>query len=242
MFWFTLASLTPALLLGLACLFGSIWPGLAVFSITVWVFFMDRLVARMMPDISDAPGLPLSYALGAAHFALWGLGIWAIGSGGHLSTVDKVLIIIGLGLFFGQISNSNAHELIHNAQRIPRRFGIAIYGSLLFAHHASAHMRVHHVCAATPDDPNTARLGEGFWRYLVRAWTQGFIAGKRAEDRLRGGNAATQSRGLHPYVGYIALTLCAVIVAAVLAGAGGVFALFVIAFYAQVQLYLSDYV
>jgi alkane 1-monooxygenase len=187
MFWFAFASLMPAALLGLACLWGGIWPVLAVVSMSAFVFFMDRAVVLVMPDKVQSSPNSLLWALGAAHFALLGLGIWAIGANPRLDTADKVFLLIGLGLYFGQISNSAAHELIHNAARAPRRLAIAIYGSLLFAHHASTHMRVHHVWAATPSDPSTAQLGEGFWRYLFRAWIDGFAAGKRAEDRLRRG-------------------------------------------------------
>jgi len=249
MFWFAFASLAPAALLVAACLWGGVWPGLAVAAITLLVFVMDRLVARRMPDMAQDgdqhSGLWLSYWLGIAHFGLWGLGLWAIGSNGRLDTADKVLLVIGLGLYFGQISNSNAHELIHNAARAPRRLGIAIYGSLLFAHHTSAHMRVHHVWAGTLRDPSTARLGEGFWRYLVRAWAGGFAGGKRAEDLARrapGRDGRARPVWTHPYVAYVALSLGFMAAAMLLGGRSGVAALLVIAAYAQIQLYLSDYV
>ena len=227
MIWFTLATLIPAALLAVACLWGGIWTGLAVGSITVMVFFMDRMVARLMPETGQSSGLVLSVTLGGAHFALWALGIWAVGANPQLETVDKVLLVIGLGLFFGQISNSNAHELIHNAARAPRRLGIAIYGSLLFAHHTSAHMRVHHIWAATRNDPSTARLGEGFWRYLLRAWVGGFAAGKRAEEHAR--SARVRPVWTHPYLGYVALSLGFVALALAISGPSGVMALLLIA-------------
>lgn len=240
MIWFALASLTPAALLAAACLWGGIWSGLAVMSITAFVFCMDRAVARLMPDTSQSSGLALLWALGAVHFALWILGVWAIGANPQLDTLDKVLLVIGSGLYFGQISNSNAHELIHKAARAPRRFEIAIYGSLLFAHHTSAHMRVHHVWAATLQDPSTARLGEGFWRYLLRAWAGGFAAGKRAEDHMR--RAYARPFWTHPYFGYVALSLVAVSLSLLISGLSGMVALLMISAYAQAQLYLSDYV
>ena len=240
MFWFAIASLTPAALLAAACLWGGLFSGLSLVSITLLVFVMDRLVARLMPDMVQSSGLGLSLTLGLAHFVLWGLGIWAVGMNPQLGTADKVLLVIGLGLYFGQISNPNAHELIHNAARLPRRLGIAIYGSLLFAHHTSAHMRVHHVWAATARDPSTARLGEGFWRYLARAWIGGFIGGKRAEDRARSTRALPV--WTHPYVGYVGLSLGFGAVALMISAAAGLVALLLIAVYAQLQLYLSDYV
>jgi alkane 1-monooxygenase len=50
-----------------------------------------------------------------------------------------------------------------------------------FGHHVSAHRLVHHRFVATPEDPNTPRLGESFWRYLPRAWV-GKLP-RRAEGR-----------------------------------------------------------
>jgi len=240
--WFAIASLTPAGLLLLAALWGGPWPLLAVLSITVFVFFVDRLVSRLMPDTQERSGLWLSLVQASAHFVLWPVGVWAIGAGAHLDLVDKALLLVGLGLYFGQISNSNAHELIHNAATAPRRLGVAIYCSLLFGHHTSAHTRVHHVYAATLEDPNTARRGEGFWRFFIRAWSAGFAAGKAAEDRLRARASTPLSGWRHPYMGYLGGAGLALVAAFMLAGPKGLAALGLIAAYAQLQLYLSDYV
>ena len=240
MFWYAFSSLTPAVFLALACLWGGIWPAVSVVLVTALVFFMDRIVVKQTPKGGTSGGAALMWVLGGVHCLLWALGIWAIAANPVLDGGDRIVLCAGLGLYFGQVSNSNAHELIHRAARAPRRLGIVIYGSLLFAHHASAHLRVHHVWAGTAQDPSTARLGEGFWRYLPRAWFGAVMAGKRAEDRLR------RARGTlfwsHPYTGYTALSLAAIAFAALIAGWRGVFVLLVIAAYAQIQLYLSDYV
>ena len=182
MFWFAIASLSPALCLAAACLLGGPWPFVALGWITLFVFFVDSWVSRQMPDHQDHDGLWVCYLQAGAHGVLWALGIWAIGAGSHLDWFDKALILIGLGLYFGQVSNSNAHELIHKPRRLARKVGVALYASLLFGHHASAHLRVHHIHAATPRDPNTARLGESYWRFLLRVWSQEFLAGKQAES------------------------------------------------------------
>lgn len=240
MFLFAFASLTPAVLLGVACIWGGIWPALAVVWITAFVFFMDRAVAPLTPDKVHSSTNALLWVFGVVHFTLWGIGIWAVGANPRLDTADKLPLLIGIGLYFGQISNSAAHELIHTAARAPRRLGIAIYGSLLFAHHASAHMRVHHVWAATLNDPSTAQLGQGFWRFLLRAWIDGFVAGKRAEDHLRRGR--DRPFWTHPYAAYATLSVGAILLSLLISGGAGLIALLVVSIYAQVQLYLSDYV
>jgi alkane 1-monooxygenase len=220
------------LLLQVACLWGGMFPMLSLLSITVLVFCFDRY----MPAPKDPSQIAwITRALVAVHFLLWGVGIYTLSHAIYLSPLDKGLIWISLGLYFGQVSNSNAHELIHSTNRQGKALGTAIYGSLLFGHHVSAHLRVHHVYGATEQDPNTARIGEGFWTYLARAWIGEYRAGKAAEARLH-------KKRRHPYVTYWSLAGGAIGLALLLGGWLGVLMLFSLASYAQVQLYLSDYV
>ncbi|NNE52170.1 MAG: alkane 1-monooxygenase [Sulfitobacter sp.] len=240
MFWYATASLTPAALLALACLVGGPFPLLGLLSITVLVFFLDKLSHRLPK--SPAKGRGLSLTLAALHFPLLALGIWSLANGTHLSLLDKLLIYTGLGLYFGQVSNSNAHELIHASARLPRRAGAAIYVSLLHGHHVSAHLRVHHVHAATEADPNSARAGEGFWSYALRAVRGEFVAGLRAE---RGRRAMAQQRPgnlTHPYLAYVGGAALMLLSVLWLGGLKGLFIYIAIAAYAQLQLLLSDYV
>ncbi|APX11090.1 alkane 1-monooxygenase [Tateyamaria omphalii] len=230
---FAIASFLPGLCLAAACVWGGFWPAVAVLVITVVVFFLDKLPVRV--TASDATGHRLSEVLGVAHFVLLGLSVWAMGT--ELPTLDKALIIVAAGLFFGQISNSNAHELIHRADRWAFRLGAACYASILFGHHTSAHRLVHHIHAATEHDPATARRGEGFWAYLPRTWVGSFRAGLRAERQRHGGAILPA-----PYTFYIAGALGSLSAALMLAGLSGLLGLVLISAYAQVQLMLSDYV
>jgi len=237
MFWYSIASLIPAILLIVACLRGGPWPLFAVFSITVVVFFLDRL-SRRLPT-QPHTGRALSLVLAGVHFILLPLGVWALAENPILSTTDKVLIYIGLGLFFGQISNSNAHELIHASTKWPRRIGTAIYCSLLHGHHVSAHLRVHHIHVATDSDPNSARLREGFYAYALRALRGEFMAGLHADSRQRRGKRHVLT---HPYVIYILGAILTLAASFALAGWRGIVAMLAVAAYAQFQLLLSDYV
>ncbi|WP_299211840.1 alkane 1-monooxygenase [uncultured Tateyamaria sp.] len=230
---FVVASFLPGACLALACLLGGPWPIVAVLVITVVVFFLDKL--PVCPAPSDQSGHRLSEALGAAHFILLGLTVWAMGT--DLAMLDKGLIVVAAGLYFGQVSNSNAHELIHRADRWAFRLGAACYASILFGHHTSAHRLVHHVHAATMADPATARLGEGFWAYLARAWIGGCRDGLYAERRRHGG-----ARLPRAYLFYGLASALSVAVAYALAGGAGIFGLILVSAYAQIQLMLSDYV
>lgn len=235
---FTLATLGMVALLALAMVLGSPFPVLALLYITVFTFFMDKLTALAAPDRPDAEfpvGDALSVTLGLLHFPLLYGGVWAIAEGA-ISALDKVCLFAALGLFLGQVSNSNAHELIHRSPRAMRRLGVAVYSSVLFGFHASAHTRVHHVHAATPKDPNSAPMGEGYWRFAMRAWRGALVEGFRAERRLG-------RRGLsHPYAAYGLGAVLSLVIAGAVAGLPGVLVLVGLAAYAQAQLLLSDYV
>ena len=240
MIWYAIASLTPAVLLALACLRGGLWPLAAVVSITIVVFFADKL-SKALPHL-ETSGRGVSLCLGVAHFALLGLAVWSLGEAAHLDTLDKVLIFTAAGLFFGQISNSNAHELIHAAPRWPRRLGALVYITLLHGHHVSAHLRVHHIYAATVLDPNSARLGEGFWAFSKRALLGEFSAGFKAEQKHRARASAPLPVWQHPYLWYVLGGIFTVSIAYLIAGRAGIAAHLGIAIYAQLQLLLSDYV
>lgn len=235
---FTMATLGIVVLLAAALILGSPFPALALLYITVFTYAMDRLSALAAPDHpgQEFPaGDLLSVFLALAHFPLLYGGVWTLAKSDG-TTAGKLLIFMSVSLFIGQVGNSNAHELIHRSPRILRRLGVAVYASILFGHHASAHVRVHHVHAATPNDPNTARRGEGFYTFALRAWIDAFVMGYHADSRLRGGT------GLHPYTGYLFGAAFSLAVAAWLAGPAGVLMLIAICLYAQAQLLLSDYV
>ncbi|MGH1414253.1 MAG: alkane 1-monooxygenase [Pelagimonas sp.] len=235
---FTAVTLGLVALLALAMAFGGLWAALALFYITVFTFFMDKLTAMAAPDTPGAEfpaGDTLSAALGLLHFPLLFGGVWAIAASG-LPVLDRVLIFLALSLFLGQVSNSNAHELIHRSARPLHRLGVAVYSSVLFGFHASAHVRVHHIHAATPHDPNSARLGQNFYHFAGRAWIGALRQGYRAEKKFR------QGKGGHPYAIYAAYAVAALALAALIAGPAGMLALFGLSTYAQLQLFLSDYV
>ncbi|MBV2358296.1 alkane 1-monooxygenase [Thalassococcus sp. CAU 1522] len=236
---FTAATLGLVALLALALVLGQPFAALALLSITVFAYFLDKFAVLAGPDRpgQEFPaGHGLSTTLGLLHFPLLYGGVWVLAAG-PLPVLDKVLIFFALSLFLGQVGNSNAHELIHRADRWPRRLGTAVYCSLLFGHHASAHTRVHHVHAATDRDPNSARAGETFYAFALRAWAGSFREGLRAETALR-----KHKGGLHPYLVYAAGALTSLGVAALIAGGSGIVALLGLCLYAQMQLLLSDYV
>lgn len=244
MILFAIATSVPMILIGFAAISGGVWGGLAVGYVTILVFAMDRLIVRPLenadPEAEFPAATPLLVGLGLGHFALLALALWAVAGPSGLTLVERALVAISSALVMGQISHPVAHELIHRPARALRWMGRLIYSSILFGHHASAHLKVHHVHVASRSDPSSARPGEGFYRYIARAWIGAFRAGLRAESRLRMG----RDKGIlrHPYTLYLGVAALMLLASAMIFGARGVAALGFIAGYAQLQILLSDYV
>ncbi|MEM8775820.1 MAG: alkane 1-monooxygenase [Pseudomonadota bacterium] len=237
---FTIATLTPAFLIALAVWLGGLWPWMALGYMTLLVFAMDRLIASesdmQAPDTEFPAADTLLKSLATLHFILLALCLYAAL---NLTGPQLALTLICTGLVFGQISHPVAHELIHKHSKLMRLLGRLIYSSLLVGHHASAHLRVHHVHVGSDKDPNSPRAGEGFYRYALRATRQSFILGLREENRARKASAPLWT---HPYALYLGIGLSMFVLFAGFAGAIGAGVFCVVALHAQMQILMSDYV
>lgn len=239
---FAVASLAPVALIALASLAGGAWVWPALIYMTVFAFAMDKIIARIDPPSDPTGELPsadvLSAVLALSHFVLLALTIRALATGG-LGFGQWLALYVAASLFFGQVSNSNAHELIHRTDKRLFNLGKWVYISLLFGHHTSAHNKVHHRFAASEDDPNTARPGESFYAFAPRAWRGSFVKGyqmERDDIRRRGTGGAT------PYVTYVLGALGFLALTGWAFGLAGIAVHILLAAYAQAQLLLSDYV
>lgn len=241
-FW--IATLLPAAAVAAGLAWGGPWLLAALGSLTALVYAMDRLIAAVpAPEGSEFPaGRRLSLLLAALHFPLLFLGVYALAGHTGLSGPGIVLGYLALGMFFGQVSNSNAHELIHSPDRLAHRLGAAVYISLLYGYHVSSHRFVHHRFVGTDDDPNTARLGESAYGFAWRAHRGAFARGRAAETemlRRRDGRAPAWK---HPYTVYIGGALAALAASWAIAGWWGVLAHLALGLYAELQLLVGDYV
>ncbi len=240
---FALATLMPVGLILLACAMGGVWGWAALIYMTLLTAALDRYVPQLLPERAEGAEFPagkvLSAVLGLAHFAVLGAVPGAVAWGGH-GWAALVATVIAAALWMGQVSHPNAHELIHRGAWLPRALGRWVYISMLFGHHASAHVLVHHTHVGTEADPNSARLGQGFWRFAPRAWVGSFMAGWRAESarRKRAGKPWTG----HPYVQYVGGGAGFALASALIFGAAGLVTFLFLALYAQLQILLADYV
>lgn len=237
------AALFPAALLTLGALAGGAWIWAGFLWVAVISQAIDTLAARALPDPEEGvphPGADaVSLVLVAAHLLLLSAALRALAGFGPLLTWPQHLaLFLGTGLFMGQVSNGNAHELIHRGSRLLFRAGALVYVTLLFGHHVSAHRLVHHRHVATDADPNSARAGESFWRFFPRAWAGSFRAGLAGERDL----TARQPGRVNPYVWWVGGAVACVALAAAALGPRGELIYVLLCLYAQIQLMLSDYV
>jgi len=216
---FAIAALTAYALLIAGALAGGLWVLAALADMTALTALLDEWVSRRSaaanPDASQT-------------------------AADVLSLPAKLALFAAAGLVYGQVSNSNANELIHRTDRSLRSLGVWVYVSLLFGHHASAHPLVHHRFVGTDADPNSARRGESLYRFLRRAWVGSYRAGWQAEcDRLQN---TGKSQLAHPYLRYWAGAALMLFLAVALGGAWCVLAYLLLCAFAQMQLLMSDYV
>ena len=237
---FATAALSPLVLIGAGVALGGGWLWAALLYMAVLTLLLDQLIPLVPGDAAEGAEFPaadaLLLAIGFGHLALLPLATWAIAGDSGLGTTQRIAVFFAAGFWFGQIAHPAAHELIHRAQRSRFRLGAAIYSSLLFGQHASAHRLVHHRHVASADDPNTARAGESYYRFARRAWWGSFARGWQAEAALR-----TTTR-LHPYALYLGGGALGLALAGLIAGLPGILAWTALALHAQSQILLSDYV
>jgi alkane 1-monooxygenase len=240
---YALVTLVPALLIALGA---TIWgPAglLALIWLTVVAAGMDHVLEP--PALDDHDHAPwadrLSLALGLIHVVLLALVLTGLGNPA-LGVGQTLALLLATASFFGQVSHPNAHELIHRRSPLLRAVGAAVYTSVGFGHHVSAHRLVHHRFVGTEQDPNTPLPGESFWTYLPRAWRGSFEAGLTCEiEKLERRGLSGQS-ARNPYVIWVGGAALSLILSIWLGGIGGGLSLIVLGALFGGQVLLSDYI
>lgn len=242
MMLFSTAALLPVPLIALGALMGGGWVLAALLYITVFTALVDRLIT-VIPPLAPDSEFPvadrLSVTLALGHFGVLLLALRAL-SAADLGLWEKLALFIAAGQFMGQVSNANAHELIHRSARGLHRLGVWVYVSMLYGHHASAHPLIHHRHVATDADPNSAPKGMSYYHFAPRAWIGAFRKGLAVETaRMR---RAGRDWWRHPYVTYVGGAALMLVAAYGIFGGSGLLWYLALAGYATAQLILSDYV
>ncbi|MEM8579553.1 MAG: alkane 1-monooxygenase [Pseudomonadota bacterium] len=102
----------------------------------------------------------------------------------HLSTAEKLAVFFGVGVITGTVGINYSHELMHQKDKVERWMADALLAMVLYSHFRSEHLLVHHRYVATPRDPVTARLGEGFHKFYPRVLWQSLTSAFGAERAM----------------------------------------------------------
>jgi alkane 1-monooxygenase len=103
--------------------------------------------------------IPIQYA--GLVFACW---MW---SSGDLTLLENIGLALTMAVV-GGIAINTAHELGHKRASSEKWLSRVALAQTGYGHFFIEHNRGHHVKVATPEDPASSRLGEGFWAFLPR--------------------------------------------------------------------------
>lgn len=117
------------------------------------------------------------------------LGAW-IAARGELSAPGWIALVLSVGGING-IGINAAHELGHKHVGWETWLARLALAPVAYGHFLVEHNRGHHARVATPEDPASARLGEGFWAFLPRS----VLGGLRSAWALERARLARQRRG-----------------------------------------------
>ena len=94
---------------------------------------------------------------------------WGASLAGQLSVIEQIGLCFSVGLCTGAIGINLAHELMHKPGKFERGLSQILLLMVSYMHFYIEHLRGHHRQVATPGDPASARLGENFYRFYLRA-------------------------------------------------------------------------
>ena len=221
-FWlsFSLAATAAA-----AIAWGGMWmaatPVLVFLLVPVFDVVGGHARANPVPDAVGEPRLLADLPLFVWVLVQLGLIVAALVRvrSGELEPGELVALAAALGLCTGAGGINVAHELMHRAAPTARAAAEVLMTSVSYTHFCVEHVHGHHRHVATPDDPASARKGEGLFRFWLRSLAGGLVSAIRIESK----RARTRGlRGLRDRRIRYALDLAlAYAIAGLIAGAPG---------------------
>lgn len=112
--------------------------------------------------------LPLAYIPCQVLAIGWGMFVM---SRSHVPAIDFASLAVSIGVMTGVFGMLAAHEMAHSTDRVHRLFAVILLTGMTYRQFRIAHIYGHHRWAGTERDSATARLGEGFYAFLVRTVT-----------------------------------------------------------------------
>lgn len=120
-------------------------------------------------DAGPSRALPLLYIplqLAVIAWALW------IASSDKVTLASELSLVLSVGAIAGVFGMLAAHEMAHSPNRVHRMFALVMLMGTGNPQFRIAHIYGHHRYAGLEQDAATARLGESFYAFLIRAVPQ----------------------------------------------------------------------
>lgn len=108
----------------------------------------------------------------------WGANLFSLG---NISWIEKIGIVLSVGISTGGLGITIAHELAHKKRWLDRTLGKILLTSVSYMHFYIEHNLGHHTNVSTPNDPATARFGESFYKFYWRTVSGSFISAWKIE-------------------------------------------------------------
>lgn len=111
--------------------------------------------------------------------------VWAVLMSSRLPAIAYLALVVSVGVTTGVFGVLAAHEMAHSSNRVHRILATALLTGMSYRQFRIAHIYGHHRWAGTEHDSATARLGEGFYAFLIRTVRGQFLEAWRFEERRR---------------------------------------------------------
>jgi alkane 1-monooxygenase len=197
------------------------WPLATVIALAIILIALEAGLPRPVPV--RQPLLDTSRILPLLYVPLQlGVIIWALGITPQLSPSTFIGLALSVGIIAGVFGMLCAHELAHSRHPFDRFVALAMLIGMSYPQFRIAHIYGHHRWAGTERDSATAKLGQGFYAFLVRTLFDQWKESWKFERRRCSSKALSllQNRSLQDIIAIL------LIYAGIMAGSGARGALF----------------
>jgi alkane 1-monooxygenase len=122
--------------------------------------------------------------------------LWAVMASASASITGFAALVLSVGVTTGVFGMLAAHEAVHSGDPFEGVLGTAMLTGMGYRHFRISHVHGHHRWAATARDPGTARIGEGFYRFLLRTGKEQVVMAWHFERKRRALRGAGRNRVL----------------------------------------------
>ena len=182
----------------------------------------------------------LTYIIVPLHFVVFFATAWYAGVA-DLSVFGFIALAIVAGMTGGLAINTG-HELGHKNSRLEKWLSKIVLAVPAYGHFSIDHNRGHHVHVSTPEDYNSARMGESIYRFMLRDIPGAFVRAWRIEKERLNNRGKPAFHYDNQILQSYALSLVMALVLILAFGAKMIVFLLVHHFFAYWQLTSANYV